>query len=42
MAYLSFRFVERPIRRWASKRLEPDVVRSAPEPVRELEPAGTR
>ncbi|MET3351273.1 UNVERIFIED_ORG: peptidoglycan/LPS O-acetylase OafA/YrhL [Arthrobacter sp. UYEF1] len=42
MAYLSFRFVERPIRRWASKRLEPDVVRSAPEPARELEPAGTR
>ncbi|MET3164381.1 UNVERIFIED_ORG: peptidoglycan/LPS O-acetylase OafA/YrhL [Arthrobacter sp. UYEF10] len=42
MAYLSFRFVERPIRRWASKRLEPDVVRSAPEPARELEPAATR
>ncbi|MET3143810.1 UNVERIFIED_ORG: peptidoglycan/LPS O-acetylase OafA/YrhL [Arthrobacter sp. UYEF2] len=42
MAYLSFRFVERPIRRWASKRLEPDVVRSVPEPARELEPAGTR
>ncbi|WP_320536343.1 acyltransferase [Pseudarthrobacter sp. IC2-21] len=42
MAYLSFRFVERPIRRWASKRLEPAVVRSAPERTRELEPAGTR
>ncbi|MDE8668159.1 acyltransferase [Pseudarthrobacter sp. H3Y2-7] len=41
MAYLSFRFVERPIRRWASKRLEPAVVRSVPEPARELEPAGT-
>jgi peptidoglycan/LPS O-acetylase OafA/YrhL len=38
MAYLSFRFVERPIRRCASKRLEPDVVRSAPE--RDREPAG--
>ena len=42
LAYLSFRFVERPIRRWASKRLEPDVVRSGPEPARELEPAGTQ
>ncbi|MDI3196314.1 acyltransferase [Pseudarthrobacter sp. AL07] len=41
MAYLSFRFVECPIRQWASKRLEPDVVRPAPEPARELEPAGT-
>jgi peptidoglycan/LPS O-acetylase OafA/YrhL len=40
MAWLSFRFVERPIRRWASKRLEPDVVRSVPERDRELEPAG--
>ena len=42
MAYLSFRFVERPIRRCASKRLEPDVVRSAPERDREPEPAGSR
>jgi peptidoglycan/LPS O-acetylase OafA/YrhL len=42
MAYLSFRFVERPIRRWASKRLEPDVVRSVPERARDLEPAGSR
>jgi peptidoglycan/LPS O-acetylase OafA/YrhL len=40
MAYLSFRFVERPLRRWASKRLEPDVVRPVPERARELEPAG--
>ncbi|WP_255771708.1 acyltransferase family protein [Pseudarthrobacter sulfonivorans] len=39
MAYLSFRFVERPIRRWASKKLDPAVVRSAQEPARELEPA---
>ncbi|RAX47242.1 acyltransferase [Arthrobacter sp. AQ5-06] len=31
MAYGSFRFVEKPIRRWASKRLESDVVRPAPE-----------
>ncbi|MCO4264409.1 acyltransferase [Pseudarthrobacter sp. MDT3-26] len=37
MAYLSFRFVETPIRRWASRRLDPAVVRPAPEPVRELE-----
>ncbi|MET4147159.1 acyltransferase [Arthrobacter sp. UYCo732] len=42
LAYLSFRFVERPIRRWANKKLEPDLVRSLPERVRELEPAGTR
>jgi peptidoglycan/LPS O-acetylase OafA/YrhL len=42
MAWLSFRFVERPIRRWASTKLEPAVVRSVPEPARELEPAGTR
>ncbi|MDQ0000534.1 acyltransferase family protein [Pseudarthrobacter sulfonivorans] len=40
MAYLSFRFVERPIRRWASTKLEPDVVRPVPERTRELEPAG--
>ncbi|WP_248759133.1 acyltransferase [Pseudarthrobacter sp. SSS035] len=40
MAYLSFRFVETPIRRWASRRLDPAVVRPAPEPVRELELAG--
>jgi peptidoglycan/LPS O-acetylase OafA/YrhL len=40
MAYLSFRFLERPLRRWASKRLEPDVVRPVPERTRELEPAG--
>ncbi len=40
MAYLSFRFVETPIRRWASRRLEPAVVRPAPEPARELELAG--
>lgn len=38
MAYGSFRFVERPIRRWASRRLEPAVVRPAPEPA--PEPAG--
>lgn len=31
MAYGSFRFVERPIRRWASRRLEPGVVRPVPE-----------
>ena len=42
MAYGSFRFVETPIRRWASKRLEPDVVRPVPEPVRELAAAGHR
>ncbi|WP_190987685.1 acyltransferase family protein [Pseudarthrobacter sulfonivorans] len=36
MAWLSFRYVERPIRRWASKKLEPDVVRSVPERAREL------
>jgi peptidoglycan/LPS O-acetylase OafA/YrhL len=41
MAYGSFRFVERPIRRWASRRLEPDVVRPVTEPARELEPAGS-
>jgi peptidoglycan/LPS O-acetylase OafA/YrhL len=41
MAWLSFRFVERPIRRWASKRLEPDVLGSVPERARALEPAGT-
>lgn len=40
MAYGSFRFVERPIRRWAAGRLEPAVVRPAPEPVREVELAG--
>jgi peptidoglycan/LPS O-acetylase OafA/YrhL len=40
MAYLSFRFVERPVRRWASGRLEPDVVRPGPEGARKLEPAG--
>jgi peptidoglycan/LPS O-acetylase OafA/YrhL len=40
MAWLSFRFVERPIRRWASKRLEPAAVRSVPERARELEAAG--
>lgn len=40
MAYLSFRFVERPIRRWASTKLESDVVRSVPERTRELVPAG--
>ena len=42
MAYGSFRFVETPIRRWASRRLEPDVVRPVPEPVRELAAAGHR
>ena len=41
MAYLSFRFVERPIRRLASKRLEPAVARSLPAASRELEPSGT-
>lgn len=40
MAYLSFRFVERPIRRWASTKLESDVVRPVPERARELVPAG--
>ncbi|BAS10580.1 O-acetyltransferase OatA [Arthrobacter sp. Hiyo4] len=44
MAYGSFRFVETPIRRWASRRLEPALVRPSPEPVpepaRELELAG--
>ncbi|MET3709049.1 peptidoglycan/LPS O-acetylase OafA/YrhL [Arthrobacter sp. UYEF6] len=40
MAYGSFRFVERPIRCWASRRLEPAVVRPVPEPARELELAG--
>jgi peptidoglycan/LPS O-acetylase OafA/YrhL len=44
MAYLSFRFVETPIRRWASRKMEPAVVRPAPgpaqEPVRELDLAG--
>ncbi|MCP9001250.1 acyltransferase [Pseudarthrobacter sp. RMG13] len=44
MAYLSFRFVETPIRRWASRRLEPAVVPPVLEPVhepaRELELAG--
>ncbi|WP_227007990.1 hypothetical protein [Pseudarthrobacter sp. AB1] len=40
MAYLSFRFVEAPIRRWASRRLDPAVVRPVPEPVLELEFAG--
>jgi peptidoglycan/LPS O-acetylase OafA/YrhL len=40
MAYLSFRFVERPIRQWASRRLDPAVVHPAPEPARELELAG--
>jgi peptidoglycan/LPS O-acetylase OafA/YrhL len=39
MAYLSFSFVERPLRRWASERLEPNV-RPVPERARELEPAG--
>lgn len=38
-AYLSFRFVERPIRRWASGKFEPDVVRPVPERARELAPA---
>ena len=42
LAYASFRFVETPLRRWASRRLEPAVVRSAAEPVRELETAGHR
>ncbi|MHA7289653.1 acyltransferase family protein [Arthrobacter sp. MDT3-24] len=32
LAYGSFRFVERPIRRWASRRLAPDVVRPVTEP----------
>ncbi|TQJ33529.1 acyltransferase family protein [Arthrobacter sp. SLBN-122] len=34
LAYASFRFVERPLRRWANERLEPAVVRSpsAPSP----------
>ncbi|MGO4186342.1 acyltransferase family protein [Pseudarthrobacter sp. TAF60_1] len=41
MAWLSFRFVERPIRRWASKRQEPAVARSIPKP-RELKPAATQ
>jgi peptidoglycan/LPS O-acetylase OafA/YrhL len=40
MAYLSFRFLERPIRRWTSAKLEPDVVRPVPERTRELETAG--
>ncbi|WP_255482132.1 acyltransferase [Pseudarthrobacter sp. NBSH8] len=35
MAYGSFRFVETPIRRWASRKLEPAVVRPVPEPVQE-------
>jgi peptidoglycan/LPS O-acetylase OafA/YrhL len=40
LAYGSFRWVETPLRRWASKRLEPAVAHSVPEPVRELKPAG--
>ncbi|MET3143815.1 UNVERIFIED_ORG: peptidoglycan/LPS O-acetylase OafA/YrhL [Arthrobacter sp. UYEF2] len=40
MAYLSFRFVERPIRQWAARRLDPAVVRPAQEPAREAELAG--
>jgi peptidoglycan/LPS O-acetylase OafA/YrhL len=40
MAYLSFRFVERPLRRCTFKRLEPAVVRPVPELARELEPLG--
>jgi peptidoglycan/LPS O-acetylase OafA/YrhL len=41
MAYLSFRFVERPLRRWASTKLDPAVDRSAPEPARVPAPAAT-
>jgi peptidoglycan/LPS O-acetylase OafA/YrhL len=40
LAHLSFRFVERPIRQWASRRLDPAVVRPAQERARELEPTG--
>jgi peptidoglycan/LPS O-acetylase OafA/YrhL len=40
MAYLSFRFVERPLRRWASKKLDPAVVRPVPERARQLVAAG--
>jgi peptidoglycan/LPS O-acetylase OafA/YrhL len=42
LACASFRFVERPLRRWANKRLEPAVVRPIPEeePARELVAAG--
>ncbi|MGN7147552.1 acyltransferase family protein [Arthrobacter sp. SAFR-179] len=32
LAYASFRFVERPLRRWANERLEPGVVRSPSGP----------
>lgn len=40
MAYLSFRFVERPLRRWANQRLDPAVVSSVPVHERVLEPVG--
>jgi peptidoglycan/LPS O-acetylase OafA/YrhL len=40
LAYLSFRFVETHLRRWASRRLEPAVVRPVLEHARELEPVG--
>lgn len=37
MAYLSFRLVERPVRRWAARKLEPNDARPVREPERELE-----
>lgn len=39
LAYASFRCVERPLRRWANRRLEPAVVPSAPERSKEHVPA---
>lgn len=39
LAYASFRCVERPLRRWANKRLDPAVVPSAPERAKESVPA---
>lgn len=39
LAYASFRCVERPLRRWANKRLDPAVVPSAPERSKESVPA---
>jgi peptidoglycan/LPS O-acetylase OafA/YrhL len=39
LAYASFRCVERPLRRWANKRLDPAVVPSVPERSKESVPA---